>query len=231
MGITLAKALQYCTPFTTDNNREIFGYGYIDGDKVYATNTHACIECTLNGDNGQQLMPLSKKAMKSKADPREFSVPNYPRVFNLGDDCQEAIILEESSGLKPVFRLWKDAFSFCKKLPKKGEFPRCVLETTKGGVNAYAVSGRNVAAKFLLYMEENKRLERYEARCIYNADYMIKICNVLIDLDPVKVIIRLTDGFKKVLVETEDMRIILSGMKQLEMDPLIIFYESEKYLK
>lgn len=228
MGIPLAKALQYCTPFTTDDNREIFGYGYIDGDKVYATNTHACIECTLNGDNGQQLMPLSKRSIKSKVDPRSFTLPNYPRVFTLGTDYKEAIVLEASEGLKAVFKLWKDAFSFCKKLPKKGEPPRCVLETAKGSINAYAIGEKCVGAKFQLYADEDSKQERYEARCIYNADYMVKICNVLIDLDPVKATIRLTEGFKKVLVETDDMRIILSGMTPREMDPLIIFYEHEK---
>lgn len=237
MGITLAKAMQYCAPFATDDNREVFGYGYIDGDKIYATNTHVCIECTLNGDSGQQLMPLSKKALAAQRMryPEEFSLPNYPRVLDYGaDDYIGTIDLEKDTGIKPIVKQWKEAFSFCKKLAPKGEPARCMLESYKGSFYAYGMGENEVGAKFQLQDGDFKGTEfdPSNARGIFNADYMERICKVLIDLDPVKATLCIGKDFKKLMVKTDDMRIVLMGMVAGEADdPLVIYYEAERYLR
>ncbi len=230
MGIELAKALQYCTPFTTDKKNPVFGYACVNGDKIYATDTFAIIECQLNGDNGKKLIPLSKDALHLRGNTDGREVPNYERCFGDNNSYWGTFTVENDTGLKTVFRLWKAAFGMCKKLSPKGQMPRCMLESSKEGFYAYARDEKGMGVKFQLADETLCIIEHcYKARGIFNADFMAKICTVLIDLDPVTVTFRIGEDFKKLLVETDDVRILLMGMTPNgELDPLVGFYKMEK---
>ncbi len=231
MSLTsLQKALQYCKLFTTDQDKAVFGYGYIDGNKVLASDTCACIACSFVGDKEQRLVPLSKGAIASMADTSEYKVPDYDAWIGNTDKYQGAFIMHERRGLGKMFELWKDVFSFCKKISSEEE-AKCLLEVTHDGLYAYALGIKGINAKFELC--DGKAMEflrYYTPHGALATEHLINICEVLAKTNPSSAIFYTNKDLEQIYIETDDVQCKIMGKRMINLEPVKIFYERERRL-
>lgn len=215
--INLAKAIQYAEKFTSKNKaRPMFTYILVKDGEVISCDTHFMIKCEVGGKQGPQL--INPKGTELLAEPENY--PDVDKFFQTKSSTTN-ITFDSDSGLKESFKKLAVIFDTCKKLTTKEELHK-VLFKVKGN-KLQIFSGEEELIFFEYSVTE---FDGEPICCVFNADYLSKVCKVIADVNPSTVDVYFLKN-STMLIKMDSVQIYGCGIHLGKADWLV--QKAEKY--
>lgn len=202
--VTLAKAVKYAGQFVSkDKARPIFNYVLIKGDEVISSDTRSVIRCKVNGVHEPQL--ISIKDTEIVSEPARY--PDVSRFFQVKRDSKTNVVFTSGdTNIRECFRKLAVIFDTCKRLTSR-EIHRVCLRTK--GDELLIFSGEN--GELILFEHSVSNVEGEPLNCYFNAEYLLKACKVIADVNPDEVAMYFFDD-RNLLIKADDVEFYICGI-------------------
>ena len=172
--INLAKAIQYAEKFTSkDEAKPMFAYILVKDGRVISCDTYFVIKCEVGGKQEPQL--INPRGTELLAEPEKY--PDVNKFFQT-KGFKTNITFENDRGLKDCFKRLAVIFDTCKKLTSKEELHKVLIKVK--GNKLLIFSGEE---EFMFFEYSVSEFDGEHTGCAFNADYLLKVCKVIIDVN------------------------------------------------
>lgn len=173
--INLAKAIQYAEKFASkDKARPLFTYILVKNGEVISCDTRFMIKCEVGGKQEPQL--INPKGTELLAEPEKY--PDVNKFFQTKDFTTN-ITFDSDTGLKESFKKLAVIFDTCKKLTTKEELHKVYMKIKGNKLQIF--SGEE---EFIFFEYSVSEFDGKPTDCVFNADYLSRVCKVIADVNP-----------------------------------------------
>ena len=173
--INLAKAIQYAEKFASkDKARPLFTYILVKDGGVISCDTHFMIKCEVGGKQEPQL--INPRGTELLAEPEKY--PDVNKFFQI-KGFKTNITFNSDTGLKESFKKLAVIFDTCKKLTSKEELHKVYMKIKGNKLLIFSGEGE------LIFFEYSvSEFVGEPICCAFNADYLSRVCKVIVDVNP-----------------------------------------------
>ena len=215
--INLAKAIQYAEKFVSkDKARPVFTYILVKDGECISCNTHFVIKVEIDGKQEPQL--INPKGTELLVEPEKY--PDVDQFFQT-KDFKASITFYSDAGLKECFKRLSVVFDTCKKLTSKEELHKVYLKIKDKKLLIF--SGEEELIFFEYSVTE---FDGEPISCVFNADYLSKVCKVITDVNPNTVNMYFFKN-STMLIKMNSVQIFGCGISASKTDWLV--QKAEKY--
>lgn len=202
--VTLTKAVKYAGQFVSkDKARPIFNYVLIKGDEVISSDTRSVIRCKVNGVHEPQL--ISIKDTEIVSEPAKY--PDVSRFFQIKRPSKTKVVFTSGdTNIRECFRKLAVIFDTCKRLTSR-EIHRVCLRTKGDGLLIF--SGES--GELMFFEHSVSDVEGEPLNCYFNAKYLSKVCKVIADVNPDRVVMYFFDD-RNLLIKADDVEFYICGI-------------------
>lgn len=202
--VTLTKAVKYAGQFVSkDKARPIFNYVLIKGDEVISSDTRSVIRCKVNGVHEPQLISIKDSEIVSE--PTKY--PDVSRFFQVKRFSKTKVVFTSGdTNIRECFRKLAVIFDTCKRLTSR-EIHRVCLRTK--GDELLIFSGEN--GELMFFEHSVSDVEGEPISCAFNADYLSRVCKVIADVNPDRVVMYFFDD-RNLLIKADDVEFYICGI-------------------
>lgn len=173
--VDLTKAIQYAEKFTSKNKaRPLFTYILVKDGGVISCDTHFMIKCEVGGKQEPQL--INPRGTELLAEPEKY--PDVNKFFQI-KGFKTCITFDSDTGLKESFKKLAVIFDTCKKLTTKKKLHKVYMKIK--GNKLLIFSGEEELIFFEYSVSE---FVGEPICCAFNADYLLRVCKVIVDVNP-----------------------------------------------
>ncbi len=173
--VGLTKAIQYAEKFTSKNKaRPLFSYILVKDGGVISCDTHFMIKCEVGGKQEPQL--INPRGTELLAEPEKY--PDVNKFFQI-KGFKTNITFDSDTGLKESFKKLAVIFDTCKKLTTKKELHKVYMKIK--GNKLLIFSGEE---ELILFEYSVSEFVGEPICCAFNADYLLRVCKVIADVNP-----------------------------------------------
>lgn len=205
-GYPISTILHYCNSFVSTPKekmlyREQFAGVYVSDGVAFATNL-AQIIVWKTDSQWKDTFIAAGEGVKDK----DYKTPNWQGYLPSKEDVLHTVELENGNGLKRMFTHWKKIFAMHAKGARQGKLERGVvyIYPNKNGLFSYSEIPNVWQMRARLCDTDSQEIMS-KAVLAFNPNYFINICNVLENMNPYKLTIKLTS--KGLYMETEEQMI------------------------
>lgn len=201
--VNLTKAVKYAGQFVSkDKARPIFNYVLIKGDEVISSDTCSVIRCKVNGVHEPQLISIKEAEIVSE--PSKY--PDVNKFFQVERVKTNVVFISGDINIRECFKKLAVIFDTCKRLTSK-EIHRVCLRTK--GDELLIFSGENGELMFFEHLVSE--VEGEPLNCYFNAEYLSKVCKVIADVNPDRVVMYFFDDLN-LLIKADDVEFYICGI-------------------
>ena len=173
--IGLTKAIQYAKKFTSKYKaRPVFTYILVKNGEVISTDTHFIFKCEVGGKQEPQL--INPRGTELLAEPEKY--PDVNKFFQI-KGFKTNITFDSDTGLKESFKKLAVIFDTCKKLTTKKELHKVYMKIKGNKLLIFSGEGE------LIFFEYSvSEFVGEPICCAFNADYLLRVCKVIADVNP-----------------------------------------------